>query len=146
MTKARYGHSFFVFRYANSHINVNEQQQLSKATPTGSWPDLNYTDLTPGRRYFGPRIIYQDADNLLITVHTTAGEDAPVAVQSLDIHSGNVKWALPAGEYYYSPAVKCKQGFAIPYRTGPAADYIHGAFVVSPTGKMVHDYTLARTE
>jgi FlaG/FlaF family flagellin (archaellin)/DNA-directed RNA polymerase subunit RPC12/RpoP len=117
--------------------------------------EINYTtvtawktkrDLTPERKYFNPKILYQDDEHLLIVTNTTAGDEPPVSVQCIDVSTGKIQWALPPNKYDLYSVAKCKQGYAIEYRKGAEADYVHGVFIVSPSGKQLHDYQLGRTE
>jgi hypothetical protein len=103
-------------------------------------------NLTPARKYFSPAILYQDATNLLIVVNSTAAAEPPVIIQRIDVENGRVLWALAPDRYFLQSVAKCKQGYAIEYRKGAEADYVHGVMVISPAGKLVYNYQLARTE
>jgi hypothetical protein len=57
--------------------------------------EVSYANLTPGRLYFNPNIVYQDPDNLLIEVAATAAPDAPVSLQRINTQTGALMWTLP---------------------------------------------------
>ena len=59
---------------------------------------ISQTDLTPGRLYFSPEIVYQDANNLLITVRATAAADAPTNLQRINTQNGALMWNMPLSE------------------------------------------------
>ncbi len=113
------------------------------------WPEgkqFIYRDLTPKRVYYHPQLLYQDQENLVIATNTTPADDPPVSLQCIDAHTGIIKWTYPPNNYWVNNACKCRQGFAVEYRTGQEADYIHGVLVISPAGKLIYNYKLARTE
>ncbi|GAA4919131.1 hypothetical protein [Mucilaginibacter defluvii] len=144
--KTKFDRQFFEFGYLGNWTDENKYHQLIENKYSSTTGKLTQRDLTPGRKYFDPKIIYQDAENLLITVNTTASTSSPITVQSINVQNGKINWALPPDKYYLYTTTKCKQGFAIEYRKDEEADYVHGVIVVSNTGKMINDYQLSRTE
>ncbi|QJD98440.1 hypothetical protein HH214_15705 [Mucilaginibacter robiniae] len=137
---------FFEFGYLGSYFDEHKYNQLIENKYSHVTGQLLQRNLTPGRRYFDPKIIYQDGKNLLITVHTTAASNAPISIQNIDVTTGKINWVLPPDQYYLYSTIKCKQGFAIEYRKDEEADYAHGVLVISNTGKLIHNYQLGRTE
>ncbi|CAM3743979.1 hypothetical protein MUGA111182_06675 [Mucilaginibacter galii] len=137
---------YFEFGYNGSFFDDNKVDQLLEVRVDKKTDDKIKRDLTPGRKYFNPNILYQDADNLLIVVNTTAAADPPVSIQRINVHTGKLEWALPPDKYYLSSATKWKHGFAIEYRKNEQADYVHGVLVVADDGKLVNNYQLGRTE
>jgi len=119
---------------------------LIEATPPISNDPKSRRNLTSGRQYFEGKILYQDSSNLLIATNSTAADEAPVSVQQIDVNTGKTLWALKPDRYFLQSASKCKQGFAIEYRKEAEADYVHGVMVISPSGKLVHNYELSRSE
>jgi hypothetical protein len=57
-----------------------------------------YKDITPGRLYFDPRVMYGDDDHLLIVLRVSAAQDASFSLQSLDPNTGAVQWTQPMGD------------------------------------------------
>ena len=136
----------FEFGYLGGVFDDNKVNQLLEVRYEKQTDKFLKRDLSPGRKYFNPTILYQDQQNLLIVVNTTAAPDPPMSIQRIDPESGKVLWALPPDKFYLSQVVKCKQGYAIEYRKDEAADYVHGVMVVSDSGKLLHNYQLSRTE
>lgn len=137
---------YFEFGYLGDYFDQNKTNQLIEVKYVKGAEQELKRDLTPGRKYFSPAILYQDDANLLIVVNTTAAPDPPLSIQQIDVNTGKILWALPPDKAYLYYVTKCKQGFAIEYRKGEEADYVHGVLVVSNTGKLVHNYQLSRTE
>lgn len=144
--KKRFDRHYFEFGYLGDYFDDNKVDQLIENKYFRQTGKLLQRNLTPGRKYFDPKIIYQDDQNLLITVNTTAAANPPISIQSIDVQTGKIKWALPPDRYYLSTVAKWKKGFAIEYRKDEEADYVHGVLVVSDAGKLVHNYQLSRTE
>ena len=144
--KKQYDRHYFEFGYLGSFFDNNKANQLIENKYWGNTGKLEQRDLTPGRKYFDPNILYQDKDNLLIVVNTTAATESPMSIQRIDVQTGKILWALPPDRFYLYSASKWKQGFAIEYRKGEEADYVHGVMVVSDAGKIINNYQLSRTE
>ena len=123
-----------------------DHDQLIKLTPKAPDADRRATNLTPGRRYFDPDIIYQDETYLIIATGANASPDAPALLQSIDRNTGKIIWTLPAKTFSYSSAARCKEGIAVEYSSGEDQDYISGVLVISPTGTIVSDYLIKRNE
>ncbi|WP_345950025.1 hypothetical protein ABDD95_00940 [Mucilaginibacter sp. PAMB04274] len=137
---------YFEFGYMGDYFDDNKVNQLLEVKYIKEADQNLKRDLTPGRKYFGPAIIYQDENNLIIVVNTTAAPDPPMSIQKIDTETGKILWALPPDKFYLSQVVKCKQGYAIEYHKDEEADYVHGVMVVSDSGKLIHNYQLSRTE
>jgi len=137
---------YFEFGYMGDFFDDHKADQLLEVKYLTASDQSLKRDITPGRKYFSPAIIYQDENNLLIVVNTTAAEAPPMSIQKIDVATGRITWALPPDKFYLSGVVKCRQGYAIEYRKDEDADYVHGVMVVSDAGKLVHDYQLSRTE
>jgi hypothetical protein len=137
---------YFEFGYMGDFFDDHKKDQLLEIKYDKSSDRSLKRDITPGRKYFSPAIIYQDENNLIIVVNTTAAPAPPMSIQKIDIATGKILWALPPDKFYLSQVVKCRQGYAIEYRKDEDADYVHGVMVVSDAGKLVRDYQLSRTE
>ena len=111
--------------------------------PAAGAPPL---DLTNGRRFFEPRMLYQAADALLIAAAPTARPDGPHLVQRLDAATGRVLWSRPASPYDFQEAVRTPDGFALRYRSGPALDYVHGVVLLAADGRELRDFQRKRLE
>ncbi|MVN91776.1 hypothetical protein [Mucilaginibacter aquatilis] len=144
--ESKFDRFYFSFGYLGSWTDDNKYNQLIENRYSSKTAKLTQRDLTPGRKYFNPEILYQDKENLLIKVNTTAANNSPISIQSINVQSGKLNWALPPDRYYLYSATKCKQGFAIEYRKDEEADYAHGVIVASNEGKLINNYQLGRTE
>jgi hypothetical protein len=136
----------FVFDNPENVVGISNKQELHEVGYFEEAHQMLYRNFTPGRTYFDPKIVYQDANNLLIASRITAADEAPLSIQAIDNKNRKVLWALPPDNYDVYTSTKCKQGFAVEYRKGEEADYVHGAIVISKSGKLVHDFQLKRTE
>jgi len=60
----------------------------------------SFKDLTPGRNYYEPMVVYEDDQVLLIKFRANATNEAPYKLQRLNINTGEVIWTapLPNGE------------------------------------------------
>ncbi|GAB3637369.1 hypothetical protein GCM10027422_29590 [Hymenobacter arcticus] len=103
-------------------------------------------DLTNGRRFFEPRILYQATDALLIDVAPTAKPEGPHLLQRLDVNTGRVLWSRPASRYDFEDPVRTPDGFALHYRTDSELDYVHGALLLANDGRELHDFQRKRME
>lgn len=144
--KSKFNRHFFEFGYLGDWTDERKYHQLIENEYSAATGVLRQRELTPGRKFFGPKIIYQDKDNLLITVNTTASTGSPITIQSIDVSTGKINWILAPDKYYLYSTARCKQGFAIEYRKGEEAEYVHGVMVISTTGKLINNYQLSRAE
>jgi hypothetical protein len=103
-------------------------------------------DLTNGRRFFEPRILYQDEKALLIVAAPTAKPNGPHLVQRLDERTGRVLWSRPLSPYDFQETVRTADGFALSYRTGSEQDYVHGALLLADDGRELQDFQRKRME
>jgi hypothetical protein len=55
----------------------------------------SYKDLTPGRNYYQPKVVYEDASTLLIRFRASADKTSPYRLQRLDRSNGEVIWTVP---------------------------------------------------
>jgi hypothetical protein len=55
----------------------------------------SYKDLTPGRNYYKPMVVYEDDTTLLISFRVNASDTAPYKLQRLDRSTGAVIWTTP---------------------------------------------------
>ncbi len=144
--KKEFDRHSFEFGYLGDYFDDGKENQLIENKYDAKTGKLQRRDLTPGRKYFNPQILYQDGNNLLILVNSTAATNSPLIIQRIAVKTGKLEWALPPDNYEVLSATKCKQGFAIAYHHGDEADYAHGVLVIADNGKPVHNYKLSRLE
>ena len=57
----------------------------------------SYEDFTPGAYYFSPTVLYESADQILISFKPTAATDAKKMLRCLDAQTGKVLWSCSEG-------------------------------------------------
>ena len=57
----------------------------------------SYEDFTPGSYYFSPTVLYESADQILISFKPTAAADAKKMLRCLDAQTGQVLWSCSEG-------------------------------------------------
>lgn len=60
---------------------------------------VSYADVTPGRMYFSPSVLYHDDTSILIKFKATAAPDAPASLQLLKTN-GEIVWTEAAEESF----------------------------------------------
>jgi len=136
---------FFTFEWPKGDMLAPGPPLLLANRPT-DYPTVAFDNLTQHRRFFDPRVIYQDADALLVAVAPTAKPNSPHQVQRLDVATGRVLWSRPASPYDFQEAVRTPDGFALGYRSGPELDYVHGALLLADDGRELGDFQRKRME
>jgi hypothetical protein len=111
-----------------------------------TYPRIAFENLTQNRHFFEPRVLYQDAEVLLIDVAATAKPDGLHLVQCLDPATGRLRWSRPANAYSFQVATRTADGFALHYRTDSELDYVHGAVLLASDGRELHDFQRKRME
>ncbi|WDF57384.1 hypothetical protein [Mucilaginibacter sp. KACC 22063] len=144
--KKQFDQHYFEFGNMGDFFDQQKEMQLLEVKYLKQTGQNIRRNLTPGRKYFNPEMLYQDQDKLLFVVNTTPAPDPPVSIQLVDAKTGKLLWALAPDRYNLYSATKWKHGFAVEYRKGAEADYVHGVLVISDAGKIVHNYQLSRTE
>ncbi|RZK54317.1 MAG: hypothetical protein EOO87_10760 [Pedobacter sp.] len=99
--------------------------------------------LAPDRKFFEARITYHQDSLLFITSHTVASSQSPTILQRIDVNTGKVLWSLPAKKMEYRQVAKLKDGFGVKYYANDGS-YISGVYILSPEGKIIHDYVIQR--
>jgi hypothetical protein len=95
----------------------------------------SWSDLTPGRLYFDPQVVYGDAGSLLILFRANAEPDAPLSLQSLDPGTGSVKWTVAC-------STDGKPDKALPFRDGFILVKGNATQVLDANGAMKGQYKL----
>ena len=75
---------------------------------------ISMKDLTPGRSYFEPKVLYSDAEYVLINFNATPADNALTSVQCLNAETGAVVFttAMTKNENFIN-AIRYKDGFII---------------------------------
>jgi len=114
-----------VFTSADPHVKrLITPQEMDKGRV------LSFRNFTPSRRYFYPRLLCFDADDVLLTCQATAAPDSPVLLQALDARTGAINFttSLPAGFIIPDQALRYAGGFML------ARD--RATCTLSPTGQL----------
>ncbi|MCK7559271.1 hypothetical protein MKQ70_31615 [Chitinophaga sedimenti] len=94
---------------------------------------VSYKDITPDRLYFSPKVLFSDANDLLICFKANAAPTTPYTLQCLHPETGAIKWTTPLAEKKdLDEVMRYKDGFV-------AVDY-HDAYVFNTSGKLVSHY------
>ena len=114
-----------VFTDADPH-----QKVLMAPSDRQRYRVVSFHDFTPGRLYFDPVWLYDDADYVLLTFRPTAAEDSPLSVQCLNARTAAVMWTLPLPEADDpSQALRTAEGFVLADRKS--------TYTISLTGKLL---------
>lgn len=64
---------------------------------------VSYKNITPGRTYNEPRILYYDSNNLLIKYNATSKKGSQSIIESIDVRTGKRKWSkdIDFNPYYF---------------------------------------------
>ncbi|WP_310392681.1 hypothetical protein [Hymenobacter sp.] len=93
-----------------------------------------FRDLTPDRRYFAPKVLYSDAERLLISCYASADPQAPLSLQSLDPATGRIQWTTPLpGRDELLRVSPCSAGLL--------AATSQGGVLLTATGKIISQFT-----
>jgi len=132
---------------AQAYLNSKRSYtfRISKDRLIRSDAQSNDTPLKPGRKFFEARVLYQDPTNLIIKSHTVASRESPSILQGINMQNGNVLWSLPAKMYNYEHFAVLNDGYAVKYYAEDDT-YISGVLILSPEGKILHDYQIGRNE
>lgn len=94
----------------------------------------SYTDLTPGRLYFKPEVLYGDNDYVFLKTSKTAAEESPTNLQCVDVN-GKLLFtcALPKNQYLHG-AMRFKNGFVAMSHTE--------FYAIGMDGKLIKEFKL----
>jgi hypothetical protein len=92
----------------------------------------SYKDLTPGRQYFDPEVLYGDNKMVLISFANTPAEESARSLQCLDATTGAIQFTLPISSKYHL-------GTALHYPDGFVIDNNTSMLLVSHTGKLLNE-------
>lgn len=81
----------------------------------GSNRAITYKDMTPGRLYFAPNILYSNEKYVLINFKVTAAQKAHTSVQCLSATDGHIVFTRAFNEekYFDKEAICIKRGFIV---------------------------------
>jgi len=123
-------------------FNVFSGELIKEYKIAGTWRTKS-EHLVPERKFFEARITYQQDSLLFIASHTVASSQSPTILQRIDINTGKVMWSLPAKKMEYRQVEKLEDGFGVKYYVDDGS-YTSGVYILSPEGKIVHDYVIER--
>jgi len=99
----------------DAHLSWRNDHFVGKSlTSFGSKFVRNFVDLTPGRLYFKPDILYSDNDYVVITANKTAAEAAPTNIQCIDAKTGQLVFTYPfPTNQRFEDAIRYKDGIVV---------------------------------
>lgn len=98
---------------------------------------ISFTDLTPDRLYFDPKVLFYDDHVVVIKYRPTIAEDAAFILQCLNAGNGEVGWTLnlPEEMKNVNRVVKTSQGFIALQRD-------ENIFLIDNTGQITKEIAL----
>ena len=123
-----------------------DKHNLLKVIAVGQNDKEKTVTLSENKKIFDGKINYQDQTNLIISTKTNANSESLNMLQSIDVSTGKTLWSLPANNFDYQNMCRVKEGYAIRYSSNSKADYVSGVFIISPEGKLLHDYVILRNQ
>ncbi|RYG06945.1 MAG: hypothetical protein EOO07_28305 [Chitinophagaceae bacterium] len=124
-------------------FRVDNDGKLIKEYPVPKTWSSKTEQLAPERKFFEARITHHLDSLLFIASHTVATNQSPVLLQKIDVNTGKVLWSLPPKKAEYRQVAELKNGFAVKYYLTDGS-YLSGVYILSPEGKILHDYTIER--
>lgn len=119
----------------NSYYNNRSVLEKQPFRGTGDLL-ITYKDLTPGRIYFSPKVLFYDDEYVLISMKTTPAKNANVALQCLSAKTGDIVFT-----YQFNDDVYLDEN-AIRYKNGFVAFSGMFAVAVDMNGKLVKQFEL----
>ncbi|WP_295771644.1 hypothetical protein [uncultured Mucilaginibacter sp.] len=97
---------------------------------------ISYKDLTPGRFYFSPEVLYSDNQYVLIMYRATAAANSNVNVQCLSVPDGRIVFTKPIDRD------KSIDRVAYKYSKGFMLETYEAVYVTDMTGKTVNEFKI----
>lgn len=123
------------FFQKQQYTDHNDQPQVTDFRQ-GSDLVISHKDLTPGRLYFGAKILYGDEKYVLISFNTSAAEKASTSLQCLSALDGHIIFTVPFSEqkYFDEEAIRFKSGFFV--------KTYESMFVIGMNGKLINEFKI----
>lgn len=80
---------------SETHTDADSAYDIINNSNVQSNQIVDHKNLTPGRLYFDPSVIFFDDNSLIIKAKMNAAPDADYNYQRIDINNGNVLWTIP---------------------------------------------------
>lgn len=95
----------------------------------------SYTDLTPGRVYFNPKILFSDNEYVVIAVNKTPADKSPTNIQCIDAKNGKLifSYPVPTHECFYD---------GIRYRDGLVVRAGNLLLAIGMDGKLIKEFKI----
>ncbi|AMR34014.1 hypothetical protein A0256_22465 [Mucilaginibacter sp. PAMC 26640] len=97
---------------------------------------INYKDLTPGRSYFSPEILYFDNHHVLVMFKATAAGNSNVSVQCLSVPDGRIVFTMPVAKG------KSIDHVAYRYKNGFVLETYESMFIIDMNGKIIKEFKI----
>ncbi len=97
---------------------------------------LSYRDLTPGRAYFSPEVLYSDNEYVLIQSKANAASTANTLVQCLSVPGGRLVFTLPVDKEHPVDHI------AYRYSHGFVLKTYESVLVIDSSGKQIKEFKI----
>jgi hypothetical protein len=97
---------------------------------------VSYKDLTPGRSYFSPSILYFDNQYVLIMSNATAAGTSNVSVQCLSVPDGRIVFTMPV------PKGRSIDNVAYRYKNGFVLETYESMYIIGMNGKLINEFKI----
>lgn len=95
----------------------------------------SYTDLTPGRVYFDPKILFSDNDYVVIATDKTPADKSPTNIQCIDAKNGKLIFSYPVPTHEnFLDGIRYKDGFVV-----RAGNFL---LAIGMDGKLIKEFKL----
>jgi len=97
---------------------------------------ISYKDLTPGRSYFTPQILYYDDQHVLIMFKATAAASSNTIIQCLSVPDGKIIFTMPVDK------TKSIDHKAYRYKNGFVLETYEAMYITDMKGKIIKEFKI----
>ncbi|RZK38211.1 MAG: hypothetical protein EOO90_23010 [Pedobacter sp.] len=97
---------------------------------------ISYKDLTPGRSYYSPEILYYDNQYVLIMFKATAAASSNTIIQCQSVPDGKIMFSLPVGKK------KSIDHTAYYYKNGCVLETYEAMYITDMKGKIIKEFKI----
>ncbi|MCX3264858.1 hypothetical protein OQZ29_08890 [Pedobacter agri] len=97
---------------------------------------ISYKDLTPGRSYYSPEILYYDNHYVLIMFKATAGASSNTIIQCLSVPDGKIMFSMPVDRK------RSIAHTAYHYKNGFVLETYEAMYITDMKGKIIKEFKI----
>ncbi|WP_316850495.1 hypothetical protein [Pedobacter agri] len=97
---------------------------------------ISYKDITPGRSYFTPQILYDDDQHVLIMFKATAAASSNTIIQCLSVPEGKIIFTMPVDK------TKSIDQKAYRYKNGFVLETYEAMYITDMKGKIIKEFKI----